>query len=1154
VTSAGAAGNKGPAAVPGELIVGFEPGTSQSAQRAALARAGGQREEAFPGIRAALVSVAPSDTDEAMKLLEGDPRVRYVEPNHVVSIAATPDDPSFNQLWGLHNTGQTGGTPDADIDAPEAWDVSTGSSSVVVGVTDTGVDFSHPELAAQQWVNEGENCDSTDPNNTGCAERTDGVDNDANGYVDDWRGWDWVNGDNNPFDDHRHGTHVAGTIGAAGSNGVGVAGVNWNVKVMALKFLNAQGSGTTADAVAATMYAARMGAQVSSNSWGGGPFDQSLLDAIEFGASRGMLFVAAAGNDGRNNDATPTYPSNYDSEAIVSVAATDHNDALAFFSNYGAKSVDLAAPGVNILSTTPGGTYESLSGTSMATPHVSGVAALLRARYPGASLYGLKALLLRSVDQVASVAGKTTTGGRLNAFTAVSCDNAPKVWLGTPGNGFVAGIGEAVPIRVLGSNCAAPAGLANVSVTVNGTPVTLTAATPDRGLYTGSYTPAAAGPLTVTATVSAGGTMATHTATGSAFENYTCQDVPLSWVDVTPGTRLNNAGGDDSFATLGLPFPISYYGQTYTTAYVSSNGFLQFGSSSGATALSNTAIPNAAVPNGFVAPFWDDLYPNGGGGAVYAGTTGVAPDRTLHVEWHNVAHFSLSGSGTVTFEVSVKETGEVRFQYLDTDFGNPSWNAGASATAGVERPDGAVGRQVSHNTPQLTAGRAVSCAFGSPPPPPPPPPAPTITTGSLPAGQVGAAYSQTVEATGGTPPYTWSVATGALPAGLTLDPVTGAVSGTPSAAGTFDFTVQATDSAAQFDTQALSIQVAPPPSPTITTTTLPAGQVAFAYSETLQASGGTPPYAWSVVAGALPNGIALDPATGAVSGTPTTAGTASFTVQVSDDLDQGDTQALSLLVAPPPSVTTTSLPAGNLGVAYGANLQASGGTTPYSWSLDAGSLPAGLALDPATGSITGTPTATGTFPFTVRVTDARGASDPQDLSIAVAGQMQVGQAPSSTTLLAGSPRSGTASSLSADDNAYFEVNSTTNGQRTTDWYGSFTGVTNSLSNLRATYTGKSSQTCTQVIFVWRWTTSSWVQLNSRSVGTTEVTTANLAPPGAAADYVSGTSGDGDVRVRVRCRRNSPAYFSSGDLLRIAYERPALLATAYGPRRGLGRFG
>ena len=281
------------------------------------------------------MKVPASLTERATKYLLGHPRVRYVEPNHVVSTVATmPNDPSFSQLWGLSNTGQTGGTPDADIDAPEAWDVTTGSSDVVVGVTDTGVDFGHPDLAQQQWVNAGENCGSVDPT-VACADRSDGVDDDGNSYVDDWRGWDFVNDDNNPFDDHRHGTHVAGTIGAVGDNGVGVAGVSWNVRIMALKILNAAGSGTTADAIAATLYSAR-------------PWRPHLLQLV--GRRSGSISRCSTrsstappgtccswprpGTTDCSNDTTPFYPANYSSEAIVSVAATDHNEGLAFFSNY----------------------------------------------------------------------------------------------------------------------------------------------------------------------------------------------------------------------------------------------------------------------------------------------------------------------------------------------------------------------------------------------------------------------------------------------------------------------------------------------------------------------------------------------------------------------------------------------------------------------------------------------------------------------------------------------------------------------------------------------------------------------------------------------------------------------------------------------------
>ena len=725
-----AAPQQSPNAVKGELLVGFAEGVSRNEQNAILKDAGATSKKRFGQIDAVLVKVKDDEEVTVTKVLSSEPRVDYVEPNHVVSIAVTPNDPSFSQLWGLHNTGQTGGTNDRDIDAPEAWNLATGDPNIVVAVTDTGVDFTHPDLASQRWVN------TLDPEGGG--------DDDGNGLVDDWSGWDFVNDDNDPFDDHRHGTHVSGTIGAAGNNGVGVVGVNWNVKIMALKFLNSAGSGTTADAIAATLYAADQGADVSSNSWGGGPYDQALLDAIEYGASRGMLFVAAAGNDGFNNDVTPTYPATYGSDAVLAVAATDSNDGLAFFSSYGAKSVDLGAPGVGILSTTPGNTYGTFDGTSMATPHVAGAAALVEDRFPGATLYGIKALLMSSVDPAASLAGKTVTGGRLNIGSALACANEPKVVLSAPANGFVAGVGDAIPIKVLGADCAVPAGVSSVTATVNGAPVTLSAANPDSGLYTGSYTVTGPGALSVTATVSAGGLQASRTANGNAFPNYTCQDAPFSWVELSSLPQLGGADGDDTFSTLNITFPFPFFGQTYSTAYVSSNGFLALGSSAGATAYLNAAIPTTAAPNGLIAAFWDDLYP-GTTGSVHAGVGGSPGSRVLYVEWFNVPHFSLSGSGTATFEVALHEaTGEIRYQWLDTDLGNPTWNLGASATAGLERTDGVVGRQLSFNQPLLTSNRAMSCTFGTPPPPP----VPAITTTSLPGATVGVAYSADVAGDG----------------------------------------------------------------------------------------------------------------------------------------------------------------------------------------------------------------------------------------------------------------------------------------------------------------------------------------------------------------------------------------------------------------------
>jgi subtilisin family serine protease len=339
--------------------------------------------------------------------------VSYVEPDFAIAPSALPNDPSFSRLWGLHNLGQSGGVADADIDAPEAWNTTTGSRSVVVAVIDTGIDYRHPDLAANVWTNPGEIAG-------------DGIDNDRNGYVDDVRGWDFDNDDADPMDDNGHGTHVSGTIGAVGENGIGVAGVNWQVSIMSLKFLSGSGSGSTSGAIAAINYATRMrrdfGINVvaTNNSWGGGGFSAGLRDAIEAGGQAGILFVAAAGNNGRNNDATASYPASYPSQSIISVAAIDRTNALASFSNFGVTGVDLAAPGVGIYSTTPANTYASYSGTSMATPHVTGTVALMAAANPQATAAQIRTTIQATASPLASLAGKVATGGLLNAQAAVN--------------------------------------------------------------------------------------------------------------------------------------------------------------------------------------------------------------------------------------------------------------------------------------------------------------------------------------------------------------------------------------------------------------------------------------------------------------------------------------------------------------------------------------------------------------------------------------------------------------------------------------------------------------------------------------------------------------------------------------------------------------
>ncbi len=399
--------------VPNEVIIKLDPGAPAADVSAVRSSLNAVVKRRYESIGAELWLINGVSVMDAITRLQNDPRVQYIEPNYVVhAIDLFPNDPRFNELWGMHNTGQTGGTADADIDAPEAWGLAT-NSDVIVGVIDTGVDYNHVDLATNIFINTGEIAGNN-------------IDDDGNGFVDDVRGWDFVNNDNNPIDDNGHGTHVSGTIGAVGNNGVGVVGVSWTVRIMPLKFLDAGGFGNTGDAIEAVEYSTMMGVKLTSNSWGGGGFSQALLDAIEAAGDAGILFVAAAGNASSNNDNFPFFPASYDAENIIAVASTDHNDNLSGFSNFGLNSVDLGAPGSNILSTFPGNTYGTISGTSMATPHVSGAICLLWAAAPEFTHMEVKQTVMESVDVIPALVGRTVSGGRLNVFNIINgLDDVP---------------------------------------------------------------------------------------------------------------------------------------------------------------------------------------------------------------------------------------------------------------------------------------------------------------------------------------------------------------------------------------------------------------------------------------------------------------------------------------------------------------------------------------------------------------------------------------------------------------------------------------------------------------------------------------------------------------------------------------------------------
>ncbi|HZV82805.1 MAG TPA: S8 family serine peptidase, partial [Geobacteraceae bacterium] len=425
----------------------------------------------FPSLRLHHLKLKKGmSVEEAVKLYQADPDVEYAEPNFLYSIEGQPNDPRFGELWGLRNTGQTGGTAGADIKATAAWDITTGSSDVVVAIIDTGIDYTHPDLAPNIWVN---------------------------------AGIDAVNQDADPFDDHGHGTHVAGTIGAVGNNGSGVAGINWNVKLTACKFLNASGSGSTDAAIQCLQYIKSLkdaGANIvaTNNSWGGGAYSQALYDAIN--AQRNILFIASAGNSRIDADTVPQYPASYNLPNIISVAATDNNDKKAAFSNYGRRSVHVSAPGVKILSTLPAvnewnlvGGYGLLSGTSMAAPHVTGLAALIKAQDANRDWISIKNLLLAGGDNVSGVYERTITGRRINALGSLSCANK-KVFSVLQYPATIT-VGTPATVSAMSINCESIAGPVTVTLS-GGEVITLhdDGVAPDfaagDGVFTATWTPA----------------------------------------------------------------------------------------------------------------------------------------------------------------------------------------------------------------------------------------------------------------------------------------------------------------------------------------------------------------------------------------------------------------------------------------------------------------------------------------------------------------------------------------------------------------------------------------------------------------------------------------------------------------------------------------
>ncbi|MEN9504535.1 MAG: hypothetical protein RI958_461 [Actinomycetota bacterium] len=965
----------------GRLIVAFRDGTDIFTEARTFNRRGVRRGDRI-GPRSARTEVvtlpAGMSVEEAMVSFKSDPSVRFAEPDYLVQKEATSNDALFGSLWGMQGDASSPANQFGS-GAAEAWaQEQIGTGDIVVGIIDEGVDVNHPDLSANIWVNTAEA--------TGVA----GVDDDANGYIDDVNGWDFFYDNASVFDagEDTHGTHVAGTIGGVGGNSIGVAGVNWSVKMIPANFLG-PGGGYISDAINALDYLTALkvnkGVNVVAvnNSWGGGGYSAGMADAINRAGDAGILFVAAAGNSAYDNDLTANYPSNYDcsrgntrSDCVMAVAAIGSDGSLASFSQWGATTVDLGAPGVNITSTLPNNTYGAYNGTSMATPHVTGAAALCASMQPTLSAEEIRNAITASAAPTASLAGKTATGGRLDIGAMMSyCLTTPVPVTGTV-TGLTAAAASTTAVTVswtdgatgesrfeverAGADCATFARVGTASA--NATSYTVSGLAPSTE-YCFRVRGASGAGQTLTATDWSNTANATTLAPPPGF---TCAATTYAWVDPTGGVSYTL--GDDASIAITSPFGFDMYGTSVTAMTVSSNGFVRMGGGA-ATTWTNTTIPAASDPNHIVAPWWDDLVPPAGG--VRVRSLGTAPNRQLAITWQNVVHFGTTNG--VTFQAVFREaTQDVLFQYQDATTGVTPSNGGGGATIGIEDSAGTYGTLVSFNSATRTDLSALRCTM---------PRALAIATSTLAAGTTGTAYSQTLEAGGGSGPYTWSIADpNTLPAGLSLSSA-GVLSGVPTAAGTSTFTVQVDDTAGGTATAQLSVTVAAPV--TVDAVTLPGGTTNTAYVATsITAAGGTGTYTYSRTAGTLPAGLTLS-AAGLLSGTPTAAGTSTFTVQALDGAGRTGTRQFSVTVVAGVSITTATLPAGNVGVAY-ANTQvaASGGTTPYTWSIASGALPAGLSIS-AGGLVSGTPTAAGSSTVTLRVTDSASRTATRAYTISV---------------------------------------------------------------------------------------------------------------------------------------------------------------------------